>query len=97
MKKFATTFAALALVLTVCGCSDDPRRQGKQEYIDLPNASDRFEGLPGEAKIFVDTKTGVEYLVWMYKEDIGEYTRSYNGITVLVDKDGKPLLSHKVG
>lgn len=40
--------------------------------------------------IYVDTKTGVEYLVHM--EDYGTYGKSHWG-TVLFDADGYPLLA----
>lgn len=50
---------------------------------------DRFElteteGFIEGAKIFVDTTTGVQYLL--------AHWGNVGGLTVLVDKDGKPLL-----
>ena len=53
---------------------------------------DRFEfvesqGLMQGARIIVDKETGVQYL-------LGHWT-NVGGLTVLVDKDGKPLLNQK--
>lgn len=42
------------------------------------------EGLMEGARIIVDTETGVQYLM--------AHWTNIGGITVLVDKDGKPLL-----
>jgi hypothetical protein len=45
------------------------------------------EGLMEGTRIIVDTETGVQYLM--------AYERSLGGITVLLDKDGKPLLDQR--
>ena len=42
------------------------------------------EGLSEGARIIVDTQTGVQYLL--------AHWTNIGGLTVLVDKDGKPLL-----
>ena len=43
------------------------------------------EGFFGSTEIFVDTKTGVNYL-WHAEGHAG-------GLTVLLDRDGKPVVS----
>jgi hypothetical protein len=45
------------------------------------------EGLMEGTKIIVDTETGVQYLM--------AYWTNIGGLTVLVDKDGKPLLDKR--
>ena len=45
------------------------------------------EGFMEGTRIIVDTETGVQYLM--------AYERSLDGITVLLDKDGKPLLDQR--
>ncbi len=44
-------------------------------------------GFFGSTEVWVDTKTGVQYL-WHTVGNAG-------GLTVLVDADGKPLIYHK--
>lgn len=53
---------------------------------------DRFvevysQGLVNVAKIIVDTETGVNYLLGSHDKQMG------TGITVLVDRDGKPIVT----
>jgi hypothetical protein len=45
------------------------------------------EGLMEGARIIVDTETGVQYLL--------AHWTNIGGLTVLVDKDGKPLLDKR--
>lgn len=45
----------------------------------------RFTCEAGSAYIITDTKTGVQYLAWRYTNG--------DGLEVLVDRDGKPLLA----
>ena len=55
-------------------------------------AKDRFvevysQGIGNVAKIFVDTETGVNYLLASHNIRVG------TGMTVLVDQDGKPVVT----
>ncbi len=55
-------------------------------------ANDRFvevysQGLLNVAKILVDTETGVNYLMGSHDLRVG------TGLTVLVDQDGKPVVT----
>lgn len=55
---------------------------------------DRFEvvakkGMLSSYKVIVDRETGVQYLHWA--------EGNAGGMTVLVDRDGKPLLYHGLG
>lgn len=55
-------------------------------------AKDRFvevysQSIRNVAKIIVDTETGVNYLMGSH------YLMPGTGITVLVDKDGKPIVT----
>ena len=85
----------IAVALAACllyGCSsnsivrtvDAPRERVDGRFLcDSGNYS--FETV-------VDTHTGVTYLVW--KSGVGG--RSKGGITVLLDRDGKPVMSEEV-
>lgn len=44
------------------------------------------QGIANVAEIFVDRQTGVNYLLMMS-------TKAYGGLTVLVDEDGKPVIT----
>lgn len=53
---------------------------------------DRFvevysQGLVNVAKVIVDTETGVNYLMASHDKRVG------TGMTVLVDRDGKPVVT----
>lgn len=89
MKKALTATVALALVL--CGCTGNAvvREKGAPK----PNVSGRFVCDRGYTfETVVDSKTGVTYLVWKdYNGKTGK-----GGITVLVDRDGKPIISEEV-
>ena len=55
-------------------------------------AKDRFvevynQGVVNVAKIIVDTETGVNYLMGSHNKAHG------TGLTVLVDRDGKPIVT----
>lgn len=55
-------------------------------------AKERFvevydQGLVNVAKIIVDTETGVNYLMGSHDKRVG------TGMTVLVDADGKPVVT----
>ncbi|MCI9122387.1 MAG: xylan 1,4-beta-xylosidase [Oscillibacter sp.] len=55
-------------------------------------AKDRFvevysQGVLNVAKIVVDTKTGVNYLLGSHEKQMG------TGLTVLVGPDGKPIVT----
>ena len=55
-------------------------------------AKERFvevysQGLVNVAKIIVDTQTGVNYLLGSHNKQAG------TGMTVLVDRDGKPIVT----
>ena len=55
-------------------------------------AKDRFvevynQGVVNVAKIIVDTETGVNYLMGSHNKATG------TGLTVLVDRDGKPIVT----
>lgn len=55
-------------------------------------AKERFvevysQGLVNVAKIIVDTETGVNYLLGSHNKQAG------TGMTVLVDPDGKPIVT----
>lgn len=55
-------------------------------------AKDRFvevysQGVMNVAKVIVDTETGVNYLMGSHDKRVG------TGMTVLVDQDGKPIVT----
>lgn len=89
-KVLAITLAACLLL---CGCADGNgvKREGNAPK---PNASGRFLCDHNDYSFgtVVDSKTGVTYLVWT---DQGSYG-GHSGITVLLDKDGKPIISEEV-
>lgn len=89
MRAKALT-ATVVLMLALCGCTGNAvvREDGAPK----PNVDGRFicdEGYTFET--VVDSKTGVTYLVW---KDYNGITR--DGITVLVDRNGKPVISEEV-
>jgi len=90
MRKALTATVALALVL--CGCTGNA--VVREDAAPKPNVGGRF--MCDEDYMFetvVDSKTGVTYLVW--KDGISNTSKG--GITVLVDRDGKPIISEEVG
>lgn len=55
-------------------------------------AKDRFvevysQGIVNVVKVFVDTETGVNYVMGSHSKQSG------TGLTVLVDRDGKPVVT----
>ena len=90
MRKALT--AAVVLALALCGCTGNA--VVREEGAPKPNVGGRF--MCDEDYTFetvVDSKTGVTYLVWH-----GGYgNNGQGGITVLVDRDGKPIISEEVG
>ena len=88
-KALAITLAACLLL---CGCGGNGvKREGNAPK---PNASGRFlcDHIDYSFETVVDSQTGVTYLVWT---DEGSYG-GHGGITVLLDKDGKPIISEEV-
>lgn len=96
-KSLASIYLAIAaIVLAVAlliGCSsgnsvvravDAPRERVDERFL-TDNGSDDF-------RTVVDSKTGITYLVWTY----GSGNGSVAGITPLLDKDGKPVISEEV-
>ena len=95
-KSLASIYLAIAaIVLAVAlliGCSsgnsvvravDAPRENVDGRFL-TDNGRDAF-------RTVVDSKTGITYLVWMYGGN-----NSVAGITPLLDKDGKPVISEEV-
>lgn len=71
---------AAMLVIALCGCNSN---SVSADY-SLENV-DRFKCEAGQVAIVTDTRTGVQYLAW--KCGYG------GGMCVLVDADGKPMLT----
>ena len=73
-----------------CGERDiDDEEIDKSEFVEVIDMANRFEfveknGLMQGTRIIVDKETGVQYLL--------AHWTNVGGLTVLVDKDGKPLL-----
>ena len=89
MRKALTAAVVLALVL--CGCDGNGIK--RDEGAPKPDVGGRF--LCDENYTFetvVDSNTGVTYLVW----NDGIDSNSKGGITVLVDREGKPIISEEV-
>ena len=95
-KSLASIYLAIAaIVLAVAllfGCSGNsvvravgaPKERVDERFL-TDNGNDDF-------RTVVDSKTGVTYLIWersAYKSKVG-------GITPLLDKDGKPVISEEV-
>lgn len=87
--------ATVALVLALCGCTSGENGIERVEESPKPNVGQRFlcDTSHYEFETVVDSKTGVTYLVW--KDGSGKTSKG--GITVLVDRDGKPIISEEVG
>lgn len=87
-KALAITLAACLLL---CGCEGNGvKREGNAPK---PNASGRFlcDSSYYRFETVVDSQTGVTYLLWRVdgNADVG-------GITVMLDRDGKPIISEEV-
>ena len=87
MRK--AVIATLALALALCGCDSNgvKREEGAKKL----SMDGRFLCDSGaySFETVVDTKTGVTYLIWTN----GGYRA---GITVLMDRDGKPIISEEI-
>ena len=90
MRKAVIVTVTLALAL--CGCEgnavvrekDSPKPETNERFL-CDKDSYRFSTV-------VDRKTGVTYLIWT-----DAYTgNKTSGITALVDRDGKPIISEEV-
>ena len=57
-------------------------RMAKERFVEAYS-----QGLVNVAKIIVDTETGVNYLLGSHDKRIG------TGLTVLVDREGKPIVT----
>lgn len=85
MKKWGLLFAFSLLILGGC--------EYEQEIIeDAPLENQRFSGLSGEVKIVTDTETGCKY----FRELRNKHKDNEPvGLTVLLNKEGKPDCSGK--
>lgn len=83
---------ALSLCLLMCGCSGNGIR--REQDVPKPSVGGRFLCDAGNYgfETVVDSQTGVTYLIW--KEPEAKSTTG--GITVLLDRDGKPIISEEV-
>lgn len=90
MRK--AVIATLALALALCGCEGNAVVREKDSP--KPDMSQRFlcdKDSYGFSTV-VDSKTGVTYLIWTDVYNSGKTS----GITVLVDRNGKPIISEEV-
>lgn len=87
------TVMALTVCLLLCGCDignaverkeDSPRENVDERFISDYDSDD--------FRTIVDSKTGITYLVF---DDQGGKS-SIGGITPLLDKNGKPVISEEV-
>lgn len=88
-KAIALTIAACLLL---CGCSGNGIR--REQDVPKPSVGGRFLCDEDDYRFetVVDSQTGVTYLVW--KSGSGQSSKG--GITVLLDRDGKPIISEEV-
>ena len=86
--------ATVALVLALCGCTSGENGIKRAEESPKPDVGQRFLCDTGyyEFETVVDSNTGVTYLVWHN----GNGTNGQGGITVLVNRDGTPVISEEV-
>lgn len=93
MRKALT--AAVVLALALFGCTSGENGIERAEESPKPNVGQRFlcDKNYYEFETVVDSKTGVTYLVWKG----GTGNNSKGGITVLVDRYGRPIISEEVG
>lgn len=89
-RAIALTIAACLLL---CGCYST-NGVVRDEDAPKPNVNQRFicDYNDSEFETVVDSQTGVTYLVW--KSGAGQSSKG--GITVLLDRDGKPIISEEV-
>ncbi len=91
MRK--ATALTIAACLLLCGCSST-NGVVRDEDAPKPNVNQRFicDYNDSGFETVVDSQTGVTYLVWKG----GSGPSSRGGITVLLDRDGKPIISEEV-
>ena len=82
MKKILLSLLGVILCFSMCGCVTEPT--SKNEHSGECQRFELVDGSYGLTAVVVDTETGVEYL-WMHHGYAG-------GLTVLVDRDGNPLI-----
>ena len=92
MRK-AIIAAAIAATVALCGCSGNGIVRDKDAA--TLQTDDRFitDDMNDNFYTVVDSKTGVTYLKWERPSGKGG---KVGGITVLVDEDGKPIISEEV-
>lgn len=92
MRK--AVIATLALALALCGCTSGENGVQRTEGSPKPNLSQRFlcEDSTYTFETVVDKQTGVTYLIW---KD-GTTKTSKGGITVLLNKNGYPIIGEEV-
>lgn len=91
MKK--AIMVAMVAALMLCGCEGNAiQRESDKGTV---NVSERFISDRGddEFETVVDSETGVTYLVWM-RDD--EKSGTKDGITPLLDENGKVVISEEV-
>lgn len=83
---------AIAACLLLCGCEGNG--VSREEDAPKPNVGGRFlcDKESYRFSTVVDRQTGVTYLIWTDAYNSGKTS----GITVLVDRDGKPIISEEV-
>ena len=88
-RAIALTIAACLLL---CGCSGNGIR--REQDVPKPSVGGRFlcDAESYRFETVVDSQTGVTYLVW--EKPQGNASRG--GITVLLDRNGKPIISEEV-
>lgn len=88
-KALAITLAACLLL---CGC--DGNGIMREENTPKPNTQGRFlcDSSYYKFETVVDSQTGVTYLLWKS----GGGNGAVGGITVMLDRDGKPIISEEV-
>lgn len=84
---------AIAACLLLCGCHST-NGVVRDEDVPKPSVGGRFLCDEDDYRFetVVDAQTGVTYLVW--KSGAGQSSKG--GITVLLDRDGKPIISEEV-
>jgi uncharacterized lipoprotein NlpE involved in copper resistance len=86
---------AMVATLALCGCSGGGNAIIRESENGTVNVNRRFisNGPRDNFETVVDSETGVTYLVWTRLS--GESSKG--GITPLLDKDGKVVISEEVG
>lgn len=94
MRKAAAII--LALTLALCGCEGNGIKRTEANNRAKPAVSGRFlcDDNDYEFETVVDSRTGVTYLVWNNTKD--DSTTRVGGITVLLNRDGTPVISEEV-